>query len=93
MPDPNSANIARFIHQYKGIEGFYFLNKNGELGFIDQESRRAMKELFPQADDTPLVSNEGPGGADVYAFAQLNTVDGTDGYLAIAPCILVNANA
>ena len=68
MPDSNSANIARFLHQYKGIEGFYFLNKNGELGFIDQESRRAMKELFPQVNDKEFLQSHPEFKKELSAF-------------------------
>ena len=57
MSDSNSTNIARFIHQYKGIEGFYFLNKDGALGFIDPESRRAVKESFPQVNDKQFLKS------------------------------------
>lgn len=55
MSGSNSANIARFVHQYKGIEGFYFLNKDGELGYINPDSLRAMKETFPQANDEDFL--------------------------------------
>lgn len=51
MPDSTSINIARFIHQYKGIEGFYFLNRKGELGYIHEQSQRTIKEAYPQAED------------------------------------------
>ena len=68
MPDSNSANVARFLHQYKGIEGFYFLNKNGELGFIDQESRRAMKELFAQKDDSEFLQTHPEFKKELNAF-------------------------
>ena len=68
MPDSNSVNIARFIHQYKGIEGFYFLNKNGELGFIDSESRRAMKELFQQVNDKEFLQSQPKFENELNAF-------------------------
>ena len=50
MPGTTNA-ISRFIHQYKGIEGFYFLNQGGELGYIKADDLRSVKETFPQIND------------------------------------------
>jgi len=46
-----SATLSRFVHQYRGIEGFYFLNKSGELGYIKADDLRSVKETFPQIND------------------------------------------
>ncbi len=46
MADDNA--IARFSQKYSGIEGFYFLNNNAQLGFIDPEGPRLARETFPQ---------------------------------------------
>lgn len=51
MPDPKTINIARFVHRYKGIEGFYFLNRQGELGYIEEGTQRTVKEVYPQVND------------------------------------------
>lgn len=51
MSQGSAAAISRFVHQYKGIEGFYFLNQNGELGFIKADDLRSVKETFPQLND------------------------------------------
>lgn len=55
MPDSTSASIARFVHQYRGIEGFYFLNKEGGLGYITADGQRATKEDFPQTQDKEFL--------------------------------------
>lgn len=55
MPDSRQHSIARFIHQYKGIEGFYFLNKIGELGYIGLTSQRSARETFPQVQDKKFM--------------------------------------
>jgi len=51
MSDSNPSTISRFVHVYKGIEDFYFLNRNGELGYIKSGALRSVKETFPQLRD------------------------------------------
>ena len=51
MTDTDSGTVSRFVHVYKGIEDFYFLNRNGELGYIKSGALRSVKETFPQLKD------------------------------------------
>ncbi len=55
MPQGSSTAISRFIHQYKGIEGFYFLNTSGELGYIKSKELRSVKETFPQVNNRSFL--------------------------------------
>lgn len=54
VPDPGT--ISRFVHVYKGIEDFYFLNRNGELGYIKSGELRSIKETFPQLKDRTFLN-------------------------------------
>jgi hypothetical protein len=54
VPDPDT--ISRFVHLYRGIEDFYFLNRNGELGYIKSGQLRSVKETFPQLRDRAFLS-------------------------------------
>ncbi len=51
----SSASVARFVHQYQGIEGFYFLNKAGELGYIASDGKRPVKENFAQSQNKDFL--------------------------------------
>lgn len=51
----STASIVRFVHQYRGVEGFYFLNKEGELGYITADGQRASKESFSQSQDEEFL--------------------------------------
>lgn len=51
MSGSDPGTISRFVACYKGVEDFYFLNKEGELGFIKSSELRPVKETFPQVDD------------------------------------------
>ncbi len=53
VSDPST--ISRFVHVYKGIEDFYFLNRNGELGYIRSGELRSVKETFPQIKDRAFL--------------------------------------
>ena len=55
MLDSKNVNITRFIHTYKGVEGFYFLNRQGELGYITADGQRSAKETFPQTKDEEFL--------------------------------------
>lgn len=55
MLDSKTVNITRFIHTYKGVEGFYFLNRQGELGYITSDGQRSAKETFPQVEDKEFL--------------------------------------
>lgn len=50
-----SSSVSRFVHLYKGIEEFYFLNKDGELGYIKSGEMRSVKETFPQLKDREFL--------------------------------------
>lgn len=56
MAVSNSDTISRFVHVYKGIEDFYFLNRNGELGYIKSGELRSVKETFPQLKDRTFLA-------------------------------------
>lgn len=51
----STASIVRFVHQYRGIEGFYFLNKAGDLGYITSDGQQASKEIFAQSKDQEFL--------------------------------------
>lgn len=57
MPISSSNAISRFVHLYKGVENFYFLNQAGELGYIKAGELRSVKETFPQLKDRTFVSS------------------------------------
>lgn len=61
MVDDNA--LVRFASEYSGIEGFYFLNNKAELGFIDAEGPRLVKETFPQRQNTQFLTAN-PGFVD-----------------------------
>lgn len=54
VSDPGT--ISRFVHVYKGIEDFYFLNRNGELGYIRSGELRSVKETFPQLKNRAFLN-------------------------------------
>ena len=53
--DSKNVSITRFVHTYRGIEGFYFLNRRGELGYITSDGQRSAKETFPQTEDEEFL--------------------------------------
>ena len=55
MNDVKSSALSRFLHQYKGVEGFYFLNRQGELGYITNDSSKTIKETFPQLNNKDFI--------------------------------------
>lgn len=56
MAVSNPDIISRFVHVYKGIEDFYFLNRTGELGYIKSGELRSVKETFPQLKDRTFLA-------------------------------------
>lgn len=46
MAHTNSNVAARLTGAYKGIEGFYILNRSGELGYFSNDGKRLLKESF-----------------------------------------------
>jgi len=57
MTVSDSNTLSRFVHIYKGIEDFYFLNRNGELGYIKSGALRSVKETFPQLRDRAFLND------------------------------------
>ena len=51
----STAGIVRFVRRYKGIEGFYFLNDKGELGYITADAGHAAKEVFSRSEDKDFI--------------------------------------
>lgn len=50
----NGSQVAgRVSGAYKGIEGFYVLNPQGELGYFSEDGQRLVRESFDNADPTP----------------------------------------
>jgi hypothetical protein len=57
MPSSSLSTISRFVHIYKGVEDFYFLNQAGELGYIKAGELRSVKETFPQLKDRAFLNS------------------------------------
>jgi len=68
MAVSNPGTISRFVATYKGVEDFYFLNKDGELGFIKSGELRPIKETFPQLDNPDFVTANPGFDGEVQAF-------------------------
>jgi len=49
------TSIGELAKSYPGIEGFYFLNRQAQLGYVDRETLRATKETFPQIKDRSFL--------------------------------------
>jgi hypothetical protein len=43
--------VSRFVQRYQGVQGFYFINRNADLGFIRPADGKPVKETFPQLHD------------------------------------------
>jgi hypothetical protein len=56
MSEDIPRNISRFVHIFKGVEDFYFVNKAGELGYIKSGNLRSVKETFPQLKDRAFLN-------------------------------------
>ncbi len=44
-------SVSRFVQRYQGVQGFYFINRNADLGFIRPADAKPVKETFPQLHD------------------------------------------
>lgn len=53
MVSNNQDLAALLTAAYKGIEGFYILNRNGGLGYFSTDGQRLMKETFVEDLPTP----------------------------------------
>ena len=41
--------------RYRGIQGLYFINRRGDIGYITADSSRAVKETFPQVNNKEFL--------------------------------------
>lgn len=57
MSVPKPDTVSRFVHIYKGVEEFYFLNRDGDLGYIKSGAMRSVKETFPQLRDRAFINS------------------------------------
>ncbi len=48
-------SVSQFVQRYPGVEGFYFINRSADLGFIRVADARPIKETFPQLHDRRFV--------------------------------------
>lgn len=62
MAQSSSDVAARVSELYKGIEGFYVLNAQGELGYFSDDGARLIKESFEADSPAAGDSNAGPAG-------------------------------
>lgn len=54
MATDKPQTAARLTAAYKGIEGFYVLNRAGELGYVSSDGQRLVREEFREASpDVP----------------------------------------
>lgn len=57
MHDSSPGMVSRFVHFYKGVEEFYFLNREGDLGYIKSKDLRPIKETFPQLKNRAFLKS------------------------------------
>jgi hypothetical protein len=48
-------SVSRFVQRYAGVQGFYFINRNADLGFIRPADAKPVKETFPQLHDRTFM--------------------------------------
>ncbi len=48
-------SVSRFVRRYPGVQGFYFINRNADLGFIRPADSKPVKETFPQLHDRKFM--------------------------------------
>ncbi|MDJ0957500.1 MAG: hypothetical protein QNI91_11600 [Arenicellales bacterium] len=65
---PRSTAVGRFAQTYPGIEGFYFLNQKGELGYITGKNPRLVKETFNEWKDEGFLKRYPRFKQEVKAF-------------------------
>ncbi|MDH3691754.1 MAG: hypothetical protein OEU36_20105 [Gammaproteobacteria bacterium] len=63
------TSVAALAQKYKGIEGFYILNRNGDLGYIVKGTQSARKEAFPQQNDESFIKAHPNFAAELEKFA------------------------
>jgi len=51
----SSDSILQATLRYRGIQGMYFLNKRGDIGYITADSNKAVRETFPQINNRELL--------------------------------------
>ncbi len=50
-----TQTVPRFLQRYKGVEGYYFINRNADLGYIRAADAKPVKENFPQLHDRKFM--------------------------------------
>ncbi len=50
-----TRTVPRFLQRYKGVEGYYFINRNADLGYIRAADAKPVKENFPQLHDRKFM--------------------------------------
>lgn len=60
--------VQHFTRRYPSVEGFYILNRTGELGYIRKEDHRAIRETFSQLEDRDYLLRHPSFTADVPLF-------------------------
>lgn len=50
-----TRTVSQFLENYRGVEGFYFINRNADLGYIRAADAKPVKETFPQLHDRQFV--------------------------------------
>lgn len=58
MAQGASDVASRVSTIYKGIEGFYVLNRQGDLGYFSEDGQRMAKETFGDTDNGPESPDE-----------------------------------
>ena len=69
----SSAAIARLVHDYRGIEEFYILNRFGDLGYIQSGNLRLIKETFQELREEEFLTRHPELAAEVRGFLQAFT--------------------
>lgn len=78
MQSPNSIMQAAML--YQGIQGMYFLNKSGDIGYITSDSSRAVRESFPQLNDKEFLKKHPDFLEQIEGFLRM-TAELPGGYL------------
>jgi len=50
-----TRTVSQFLENYRGVEGFYFINRNADLGYIRAADAKPVKETFRQLHDRQFV--------------------------------------
>ena len=84
----NNQDLAALLRAaYKGIEGFYILNRNGGLGYFSTDGQRLLRETFEDVLSTPELREMIEAFFSELRNASTNFPPGEDkelGYLSFA---------